>query len=106
MDRISESQTPGENNRQAGDLRRDDAELHRRIVGETRLLRLRAACRNSALDRKIRRATVPIRNARTVVGELSLDNQGFELTHQETAVRDFYDQDEVKGPTIPKSNGY
>src|SRR5208337_4307962 len=35
--------------------------------------------------------TVPIRNAREVVRDLSLDKQGFQLTHQETAVRDFYD---------------
>jgi hypothetical protein len=46
--------------------------------------------------------TVPIRNAREVVRELSLDKQGFQLTHQETAVRDFYDQEEVKAAYYPE----
>jgi hypothetical protein len=46
--------------------------------------------------------TVPIRNAREVFGDLSLDRQGFQLTHQETAVRDFYDQDEVKATYYPE----
>jgi hypothetical protein len=45
---------------------------------------------------------VPIRNAREVVGDLSLDIQGFRLTHQETAVRDFYDQKEVKATYYPE----
>jgi hypothetical protein len=45
---------------------------------------------------------VPIRNAREVVRDLSLDRQGFQLTHQETAVRDFYDQDEVKTSYYPE----
>ena len=46
--------------------------------------------------------TVPIRNAREVVDHLSLDRQGFHLTHQESAVRDFYDQDEVKSIYYPE----
>jgi hypothetical protein len=46
--------------------------------------------------------TVPIRNAREVVRDLSLDRQGFQLTHQESAVRDFYDQDEVKTTYYPE----
>jgi hypothetical protein len=46
--------------------------------------------------------TVPIRNAREVVDDLSLDKQGFELTHQETAVQDFYDQEEVKRVYYPE----
>ena len=46
--------------------------------------------------------TVPIRNAREVVDHLSLDRQGFQLTHQESAVRDFYDQDEVKSIYYPE----
>jgi hypothetical protein len=40
--------------------------------------------------------TVPVRNAREIVDDLSLEKQGFALTHQETAVQDFYDQEEVK----------
>ena len=46
--------------------------------------------------------SVPIRNAREVVRDLSLDKQGFQLTHQETAVRDFYDQEEVKAAYYPE----
>ena len=46
--------------------------------------------------------SVPIRNAREVVRDLSLDKQGFQLTHQETAVRDFYDQEEVKTAYYPE----
>ena len=39
---------------------------------------------------------VLIRNGRDVLSELSLDTNGFVLTKHETAVRDFYDPDEVK----------
>jgi hypothetical protein len=46
--------------------------------------------------------TVPIRNAREVINDLSLDKQGFELTHQESAVQDFYDQEEVKRIYYPE----
>jgi hypothetical protein len=46
--------------------------------------------------------TVPIRNAREVVDDLSLDKQGFQLTHQATAVSDFYDQEEVKRTYYPE----
>src|ERR1700735_574574 len=46
--------------------------------------------------------SVPIRNAREVVRDLSLDKQGFQLTHQETEVRDFYDQEEVKRAYYPE----
>jgi hypothetical protein len=45
---------------------------------------------------------VPIRNAREVVDELSLDREGFELTHQESAVQDFYDQEEVQRTYYPE----
>ncbi len=45
---------------------------------------------------------VPIRNARAVVDELSLDREGFELTHQESAVQDFYDQEEVQRTYYPE----
>ena len=46
--------------------------------------------------------SVPIRNAREVVRDLSLDKQGFQLTHQATEVRDFYDQEEVKRTYYPE----
>jgi hypothetical protein len=43
-------------------------------------------------------------NGREVVDELSLDTHGFVLTLHETAVRDFYDSEEVTAFTIPKSS--
>jgi hypothetical protein len=39
---------------------------------------------------------VAIRNGREVLSELSLDTSGFMLTPHETAVKDFYDSDEVR----------
>src|SRR4030088_1391087 len=46
--------------------------------------------------------SVAIRNGREVVGELSLDSNGFVLTPHETAVKDFYDPDEVKSVYYPE----
>ena len=46
--------------------------------------------------------TVVIRNAREVVGGLSLDKEGFQLALQESAVQDFYDQEEVKSTYYPE----
>src|ERR1700693_4963921 len=40
--------------------------------------------------------TVAIRNGREVLSKLSLDTNGFVLTEHETAVKDFYDPDEVR----------
>jgi hypothetical protein len=45
---------------------------------------------------------VAIRNGREVVDELSLDTNGFVLTPHETAVRDFYDSEEVKSVYYPE----
>jgi hypothetical protein len=45
---------------------------------------------------------VLIRNGRDMLGELSLDTNGFVLTNHETAVRDFYDPDEVKSVYYPE----
>jgi len=39
--------------------------------------------------------TVRIHDARPIVRDLSLDRQAFILTHHDTAVRDFYDEEEV-----------
>jgi hypothetical protein len=39
---------------------------------------------------------VPIRDARPIIGEITLDRQGFELVKHRSAVHDFYDDDEVK----------
>jgi hypothetical protein len=44
---------------------------------------------------------VVIRNAR-LAEELSLDRQGFQLVHHETAVRDFYDRGEVQEVYYPE----
>jgi len=46
--------------------------------------------------------SVAIRNGREVLGELSLDTNGFLLTEHETAVKDFYDPDEVKSVYYPE----
>jgi hypothetical protein len=45
--------------------------------------------------------SVLIRNAR-LAEELSLDKQGFQLVHHETAVRDFYDREEVEKVYYPE----
>jgi hypothetical protein len=45
---------------------------------------------------------VPIRNGREALGELSLDRNGFVLTPHETAVKDFYDPDEVRSVYYPE----
>src|ERR1700751_2644344 len=46
--------------------------------------------------------SVAIRNGREVLDELSLDTNGFVLTPHETAVRDFYDPEEVKSVYYPE----
>jgi hypothetical protein len=45
---------------------------------------------------------VAIRNGRQVLDELSLDTNGFVLTKHETAVKDFYDPDEVESVYYPE----
>ncbi|MGC1343643.1 MAG: hypothetical protein WA854_15025, partial [Candidatus Binataceae bacterium] len=39
---------------------------------------------------------VAIHNARAIVGDLSLDRQGFVLVHQDSAVPDFYSDRDVR----------
>src|SRR5580658_2181545 len=46
--------------------------------------------------------SVAIRNGREMLGKLSLDINGFVLTEHETAVKDFYDPDEVKSVYYPE----
>jgi hypothetical protein len=46
--------------------------------------------------------TVLIRDARQVANVLSLDIQGFRLINHESAVEDFYDQEEVKSVYYPE----
>jgi hypothetical protein len=46
--------------------------------------------------------SVVVRNGREVLSELSLDTNGFVLTEHETAVKAFYDSDEVKSVYYPE----
>lgn len=46
--------------------------------------------------------SVVIRDGREVLDELSLDSNGFVLTKHETAVKDFYDPEEVKSVYYPE----
>ncbi|HTT74761.1 MAG TPA: CmcJ/NvfI family oxidoreductase [Candidatus Binataceae bacterium] len=46
---------------------------------------------------------VVIRNGRELLSKLSLDTNGFVLTEYETAVKDFYDPDEVKSVYYPEA---
>jgi hypothetical protein len=46
---------------------------------------------------------VPIRDARPIVGEITLDRHGFELLTHRSAVRDFYNDDEVKRVYYPEA---
>jgi hypothetical protein len=46
--------------------------------------------------------SVAIRDGRGIVGKLSLDTNGFVLIEHETAVKDFYDPEEVKSVYYPE----
>lgn len=46
---------------------------------------------------------VPIRNARPVASDLSLDREGFRLVEHQSAVRDFYDEAAVKDVYYPEA---
>ncbi len=46
--------------------------------------------------------TVPIRSARAIMSDLSLDKQGFAITRQSTAVANFFDADEVRRVYYPE----
>ena len=45
---------------------------------------------------------VPIRNARPLVDQLSLDREGFVLLHHQTAVTNFYDEDQIRSVYYPE----
>ncbi|ARV58385.1 methyltransferase [Nostocales cyanobacterium HT-58-2] len=47
--------------------------------------------------------TLPIYNARSITRELSLDQEGFALAVHDSAVRDFYDEDEVSRVYYPEA---
>jgi hypothetical protein len=46
---------------------------------------------------------VPIRDARPIAGAIKLDRHGFELVKHRSAVRDFYDDEEVKRVYYPEA---
>ena len=43
-----------------------------------------------------------IRDARPLIGQLSLDKEGFVLLHHQTAVKNFYDEDEIASVYYPE----
>ena len=45
---------------------------------------------------------VPIRNARPLIDQLSLDREGFVLLHHQTAVNNFYDEDQIRSVYYPE----
>ena len=45
---------------------------------------------------------VSIRDARPLIGQLSLDKEGFVLLHHRSAVKNFYDEDEIKSVYYPE----
>lgn len=45
---------------------------------------------------------VPIRDARPLIGQLSLDKEGFVLLHHKTAVTNFYDEEQIKTVYYPE----
>jgi hypothetical protein len=46
---------------------------------------------------------VPIYDARGIVSDISLDREGFDLLRQTSAVRNFYDEDEVRSVYYPEA---
>ncbi len=45
---------------------------------------------------------VTIRDARPLINQLSLDKEGFVLLHHQSAVKNFYDEDEIKSVYYPE----
>jgi hypothetical protein len=56
----------------------------------------------SARSGKVEKQTIAIINGRPVVDRITLDKQGFMLTLQPTAVRDFYNEEEVRTVYYPE----
>jgi hypothetical protein len=46
--------------------------------------------------------TVPVHDARPIESDVSLDREGFAVLHYESAVRDFWDEDEVRRVYYPE----
>jgi hypothetical protein len=57
---------------------------------------------NYATDSDAGRKSVPIHDARAVLDQLSLEQQGFILRRYKTAVTDFFDEKEVRGVYYPE----
>src|SRR6185295_1745087 len=53
-------------------------------------------------SRKVDVEEVTIRDARPLIGQLSLEDQGFELMRHPTAVTDFYDEAQLKNVYYPE----
>ena len=49
---------------------------------------------------------VTVHDARQIAADLSLDHEGFELIEQRSAVRDFYDEDELAKCTTRRPSGW
>ena len=49
----------------------------------------------ASTNRRTEKRIVEIQNGRPLIGQLSLDREGFELHHEPTRVTDFYDDNEV-----------
>src|SRR5215472_17956819 len=47
---------------------------------------------------------VKIRDARPQIDQLSLDREGFVLLHHQSAVKNFYDEDEIKSVYYPNAS--
>jgi hypothetical protein len=45
---------------------------------------------------------VPIHDARPIIGDLSLDREGFVLLQHQTAVTNFYDEEQIKAVYYPE----
>jgi hypothetical protein len=45
---------------------------------------------------------VPIRDARPMIGDLSLDKEGFVLLHHQTVVTNFYDEEQITSVYYPE----
>jgi hypothetical protein len=46
--------------------------------------------------------TVPVHDARAVASDISLDREGFAVLHHQSAVKDFWDEDEVRRVYYPE----
>jgi hypothetical protein len=57
---------------------------------------------NYSRDSGVSRKSVPIHDGRAIIDQLSLDRQGFVLRHQKTAVKNFFDETEVRSIYYPE----